>query len=203
MKANSCLASLALLLAHSFCLPLSAQPTAQPPTPPARANALDVASAYKPSGRMGDAIGTKNVQFNESWKDGVHSKPTCIKVSYNPGAQRWAGIYWQNKPDNWGDQPGDDLSTRNFRRITFWAKGQNGEESVEFKAGGISASEKKYKDSFEVTTGKLQLERDWKKYEIKLEGQNLSCVIGVFCWVIDGAAHPNGATFFLDDIQYE
>ena len=30
----------------------------------------------------------------------------AIKVSYQPGAVGWAGVYWQYPADNWGSRPG-------------------------------------------------------------------------------------------------
>jgi hypothetical protein len=38
------------------------------------------------------------------------------------------------------------------------------------------------KDLFEKSTGSITLENNWMHYEIIIEGQNLSSMIGVFCW---------------------
>jgi hypothetical protein len=153
---------------------------------------------------MGDGEqGTKYITLLEGCKESPHSKPTCIKVSYKPGPKGWGGIYWQNKPDNWGDQPGDSLGQGGFKKLTFWARGRRGEEILEFKAGGIHAPGKPYKDSFEVGIRKVTLESKWKQYTINLEGKNLASVIGGFCWVANQSANPNGLTFYLDDILYE
>jgi hypothetical protein len=171
------------------------------PTP----NTLDVVKIYTPSGWMGDGTnGTKYVQIDQVCKINVRpQKQTCIKITYAVGPMTWAGTYWLNKPDNWGDKPGDDFSTKSFKRVSFWAKGERGGEVVEFKAGGVNADGKSYKDSFEKTIGQVTLEKDWKRYEIDIEGQNLSSVIGIFCWVASEISNPNGLTFYLDDIQYE
>ena len=124
---------------------------------------------------MGDGEkGTTYIQFFDGWKQGVHSAPVCVKVTYSPGPTGWAGIYWQNKPDNWGDKPGKNLKKYGYTKITFWAKGEKGGEIVEFKAGGIDASGKKFKDSLEVSTGRINLEKEWQQYTIDLEGEDLS-----------------------------
>lgn len=177
-----------------------------PPEKPksAEGSTLDVGKSYTASGWMGDGeSGTKYVQLNEACKEDPHSKPTCIKVTYVLGPKGWAGIYWLNKPDNWGDKPGDDLSKVGYSKITFLVRGEKGGEVVEFKAGGVKDEKKQHKDSFEVTTTKVTLEKDWKRHEMKLGGKNLSSVIGVFCWVASGTSNPQGLTFYLDDIQYE
>ena len=172
------------------------------PLHPSPIKTFDVAKFFTASGWMG---GTKFIQLFEGWRENPHSKPVCIKVVYTPGreGEGWGGIYWQNKPDNWGDMPGEDFSRKGYRIITFWARGERGIEIVEFKAGGIKPEGKKYSDSFEVSTGKVYLEKDWKKYTIDLEGTNLSSVIGGFCWVASHSANPNGLTFYVDDIQFE
>ena len=165
---------------------------------------FDIAARFTASGSMGDGEqGTKFIQLMEAWKDKPHSAPACIKVVYSPGPNGWGGIYWQNKPDNWGDKPGEDFSHAGYKKLTFWARGETGDELIEFKAGGINAPGKQYRDSFEISAGKIQLEKEWKQYTLDLERKNLSSVIGGFCWVAAKCANPNGATFYLDDIGYE
>ena len=182
------------------------------PQPPQSASApvhtqgqpLDVTSQFVASGWMGDAEqGKKYVQLNEAWKESPHTAPSCIKIVYSPGPNGWGGVYWQNKPDNWGDQPGENLGQAGYRKITFWARGQNGGEVVEFKAGGIRTAGKPYKDSFEANLGRTTLEKDWKPYTIDLVNKDLSSVIGGFCWVASQSANPKGLTFYLDDIVFQ
>ena len=173
------------------------------PLPPPRA--LIVASRYAASGGMGDSTnGTKYVQLNLASRENLRpSRTGCIKISYTEGPVRWAGTYWLNKPNNWGDRPGDDLSKANYSKITFWARGETGKERVEFKAGGIEDAQKVNKDSFEITKGTVELTKDWVRYEIPLQGENLSSVIGVFCWTANFDNNSSGITFYLDDIRYE
>jgi hypothetical protein len=162
---------------------------------------FNIGDKFVSSGWMGDGeFGTKYIKLNEGCKDNPYSKPTCIRVEYHPGINQWGGIYWQNKPGNWGSEPGENFSKMKFKKITFMARGENGDEIIEFKAGGIKG---KYRDSFEVSVGKVNLEKNWVKYTIDLKGMNLSSVIGGFCWVASGSANPNGAVFYLDDIVYE
>lgn len=165
---------------------------------------FDIAARFTASGWMGDGQqGTKFIQLMEAWKDKPHSAPGCIKVVYSPGPNGWGGIYWQNKPDNWGDKPGEDFSHAGYKKLIFWARGETGDELIEFKSGGINAPGKQFRDSFEISAGKIQLEKEWKQYTLDLEGKNLSSVIGGFCWVAAKSANPNGATFYLDDIGYD
>lgn len=164
---------------------------------------FDIWVKFVASGWMGDGgEGTRYVKLFEAWRENTHSDPVCIKIVYLLGPKGWAGIYWQNKPNSWGDKPGTNLQKMGYKKLTFWARGENGGEVVEFKAGGINVPGKPYKDSFEVSSGKIVLENTWKQYTLDLEGKDLSSVIGGFCWVASRAANPEGLTFYLDDIYY-
>lgn len=166
---------------------------------------VDIEGLFTPSGWMGDGeLGRKYVEFSAADPTAPHSTPTCIKVSYSPGPAGFAGIYWQNLPDNWGDRPGNNYANRGLSKLTFWAKGLVGNEVVEFKAGGIDTAGKKHRDSFTATTGRKTLSKEWRRYEIDLRGMNLASVIGGFCWVVSRDHNPAGrVTFYLDDIQIE
>jgi hypothetical protein len=166
---------------------------------------VDIQNLFTASGWMGDGqSGTKYLNFEGASRENPHSPPTCIKITYRFGPARWAGIYWQNKPDNWGDKSGENYSKKGFSMVTFWARGETGTEIVEFKAGGIVNAAKSFHDSFEVTLGRVALTKEWKQYRIGLSGADLSSVIGGFCWVAN--ADSNSAkkiTFFLNDIFLE
>jgi hypothetical protein len=155
---------------------------------------------------MGDGQdGAKNVSFEGACKTDPHTAPTCMKVKYTFGTLGWAGMYWQNKPDNCGKSPGNDYSTKKIRKVTFWARGETGEESLEFKTGNDNPDpQMPYKDTFCGTTGKVTLPKEWKQYSIDLENEDLSCVIGGFCWVASSAFNKTTTlTFYLDDMAFE
>jgi hypothetical protein len=166
---------------------------------------IDVQTLYTPSGWMGDGeYGRKYIAFSGADHSGPHSPPTSIKITHTFGPKNFGGIYWQNEPDNWGDRPGSNYSRMGFSKLTFWARGQAGNEVVEFKSGGISAPGKKYRDSFSVTLGRVTLTREWKQYQMDLSHADLSCVIGAFCWVASPDYNSSSSiTFFLDDIVLE
>ncbi len=171
----------------------------------AQTNALDVGVEFVASGWMGDGEqGRRYIELIEASEENPHSPPHGIKITYKPGPSGWAGIYWQNEPDNWGRYMGEDLSGAGYRRLTFWARGARGGEIVEFLSGGIDSG-MNHKDSFKARTKprKITLTQDWTQYEINLEGKRLSSVIGGFAWVASRSANPKGLTFYLDDILFE
>jgi len=165
---------------------------------------LDIGAQFYATGWMGDGeIGDKHIQLLEACSEDPQTQPYCIKITYQSfGIKAWGGIYWQNRPNNWGDEPGENFSKARYKYVIFWARGAKGGEIVEFKTGGINTPGKKYRDSFEAKIGKVVLNKEWKKFRISLEGKNLSSVIGGFCWVASKAGNPQGLTFYLDDIMF-
>lgn len=155
---------------------------------------------FVPSGWMGDYGDLKVDDANAT--DPADGK-TAIKWSYSAkavqGAQ-WAGVFWQNPPNNWGDKEGGYNLTE-YKRLTFWAKGEMGGELInEFKVGGITGQ---FGDSDSVSIGPVSLTNQWKKYEIDLAGKDLRNIIGGFCWATSKDNNPTGFVFYLDEIRFE
>ena len=180
---------------------------------PSQKQSVNIEQLFTPSGWMGDGEYSemrngvnvpKYISFSGADNTRPHAHPTSIRISYAFGPKRWGGMYWQNLPDNWGDSQGSNFSTRGFSRVTFWVRGETGNEVVEFKAGGINDRQKQYRDSFVATLGRVHLSQEWTHYSIDLSGQNLSSVIGGFCWVASSSYNNgNQLTFYLEDIVLE
>jgi hypothetical protein len=106
--------------------------------------------------------------------------------------------------------------------LTFWARGQNGGEKVEFFLFGIGRNpfngnpNAPYPDSSPKVTSCGLVGRDlgaspcyttltniWQQYTITLTDLDLSYVLGGFGWVTNDEENNNQSiTFYLDDIQY-
>lgn len=156
---------------------------------------------FAPSGWMGDY---GDLRLDDHWKPaGDKDASTVIKVTYTGQARQnngWAGMYWQNPANNWGSRPGG-YNLNGMKKLIFRARGEVGGERVEeFKVGGMTGD---YADSGSASVGPIVLTKDWKTYEISLEGQELSSITGGFCWTATRDGNPKGATFYLDDIRYE
>ena len=127
--------------------------------------------------------------------------------SYSNSGQDWAGVYWQEPENNWGDLPGGyDLIGAS--RLTFWARSDTPNAEITFLIGGIGYYEGKscwyplepYPDSICPKIAQTEiLFSTWTMYTVNLpRSRNLRKIIGGFGWV---ATEP--ATFYLDDIVYE
>ncbi|MCL1972509.1 MAG: hypothetical protein FWG57_05925 [Endomicrobia bacterium] len=154
---------------------------------------------YYPSGWMGDS---RDLIFNQQYGKDVYAGKHCIRVQYTPrGSNKWAGIYWQQPANNWGDKPGGyDLSKATH--ITFWMKGEKGGEVIsEVKVGGLK--ECAFPDSTEAVIKKIALTDEWKLYWIDLGKKNMSYIAGGFAFVVNKEDNPEGCIFYIDEIRYE
>lgn len=185
--------------------------------PSAPQGPLAVDTQFHPAGWMGDAVsvdrqGKPRYMFLEISFEAPHSPPTCYKLGYKPGPESWAAIAWQHLPGgaklNFGDYPGLNLNGRGYRQVSVWARGLRDKNGllpkVQFKAGGHTDPAKPYQASFEVAGDFVTLTEDWRQYTLDLRGRNLSQVIAAFVVVIRALdVGPEGAIFYLDDIEYQ
>jgi hypothetical protein len=151
--------------------------------------------AYVPTGWMGD---TKQMALAEDCDLKPHGGKTCIRADYRADGG-WGGVVWQHPGNNWGDKPGG-WNLSGATRLTFWARGETGEETVSFQFGLLGA-DKRYRDTARGQIDKVRLTTEWKQYSIDLSGLDLSRVITGFAWVVAGQGKP--VTFYLDDVRYE
>lgn len=143
---------------------------------------------FYPSGWMGDGeYGEKYVSYKRRPGSIDNKSTTIIQLSYRKGPKGWAGIYWQFPDGNCGNQPGRNLI--GAKKITFFARGERGGEIVEFKSGGIRGQNS---DSYEVSLGKVVLNKEWSQYTIDLSKSDLSNVIGGFAWVVSAIDNEAG-----------
>lgn len=170
-----------------------------------RVATFDLSALFSATGFMGDGeYGSRYVRIVGNHSTDPYSPPDCMEVTYAYGPKRWAGVYWLNKADNWGQEPGADLAGYGYSRIVFWAKGKQGTESIEFKAGGISDQNLPHADSFERSARRLGLSTSWQRFEIDLKGANLSSVIGGFAWVASADYNRQApVVFYIDDVTLE
>lgn len=131
---------------------------------------------------------------------------TCVKVVYDiecsKKSRNWAGIYWLNPADNWGDRKGG-YNLTGAQKLTFWARGEKGDERIEeFKVGGVGRG-MDYPDSDNAFIGPVLLTKEWKEYTIDLRGKDLTYISGGFAWVANTDGNPEECVFYLDDIEYK
>lgn len=178
-----------------------ASPTPAPP-PPAPTQRVEVTRVFIPSGWMGDGVdGRKHLDLYTQDSTNPHTGPHSIRIIYKFGPAGWAGLDWQNEPNNWGKNPGKDYSTKGFSRLSFWARGSQGGEAIKFKIGGTHGE--KYRDSLDEELS-VTLTKDWAPYTIDLSRADLSSVIagfGVFMSASDNMHEK--LVYYIDDVFLE
>lgn len=149
---------------------------------------------FIPSGYMGN-VGA--IKMEDGSTENPHDGKTCLKVSYNAG-DGWGGVAWQNPANDWGSKPGGwDITGAS--KLTFWARGAKGGETVNFSFGLIENG-KPYPDTASGKLDKVKLTAEWKQYSIDLKGRDLTRIKSGFGWVVGGQGEP--LAFYLDDICY-
>lgn len=157
---------------------------------------------YSPSCWLGDVFATN---FCGDYTVEPASGKYCIKVEYDiQQSERfgWTMIGWTFPAYNWGDINGG-LDLSGAGKMTFWAKGASGNESIVVKFGGNYGV---YSDTAEVIRGPIKLGKKWKRYEIPLAGIDRSHISMGFALVIrvkENAGCGGKVTVFLDDIIIE
>jgi hypothetical protein len=142
---------------------------------------------------------------------------TGIKATINLARHTWGGYYFQTgilaagstQPQNdFGSvDGGEDLT--GATRLTFYARGAEGGEVVQFFVGGLGidgAARAQYADSTnQISSGFITLSDQWQRYEIALDGADLSRIAGGFGWVAANNANPSRVevAFYLDEIRFE
>ena len=160
---------------------------------------------WHPGGWMG-AI--NSISLNDTCTENPYQGETCIKISYNTiNSKKWAGIYWLAN-DSWSGPGINVYEEYNLKndcnyKLTFYCRGDSGIESAQFKVGGVMDGDDSIYPTVEMAW--LSLTTEWTKYEIDLEGKNLSNLVGGFCVVIDNTHNETIeiVTLFLDFILYE
>lgn len=157
-----------------------------------------VSSGYMPTGEC--------IKMDDGWQQDCYEGKTCVKATYDVAcsskSRHWAGVYWLNPADNWGERKGG-YNLTGATKLVFWAKGEKGGEQIaEFKVGGVGMN-REYPDSDTVAIGPVILSRNWRQYYIDLRGKDLSYISGGFAWVANADNNSNTCVFFLDDIHFE
>jgi len=162
---------------------------------------------FVPSGWMGD--GEHNgFRLDAMNTDNPHSPPHSQRWEYRPppGGAGWGGVAYQFPANNWGDQDGRDLSGHGYRELSVWARGVADKDGrfpvIQFKAGGGTDPAKKYQATFEASSDFVTLTGQWKHFVVSIAGKDLKRVIAAMTFVLRAEDNPNGAVFYLDDLEY-
>ena len=180
---------------------------------------------FKSIDLAGDAAnGTKSLTINTNALTGDGNCEICQLITFTPGPNGKAGIAYRSNTA---------LDLTGAQRIVFFAKGELGGENLAFVAIGkdktngqtsntLSASPQIFKKlTFAVSTQNVTLVNDWKRYQISLNGIDLTGVTAPFGIIVSKDRHqtppsspgknrpplddkdPNHIVFFLKGVTID
>jgi hypothetical protein len=154
---------------------------------------------YYASGYAGDGAMAGHVTEVQSCPErGGEKRGACHAYTWTPTDNGWATVFWQFPPNNWGKEgiPGRAIPA-GAKKISFYAWGAKGGESVSFGAGLSMV------DSFEMKSPPFTLTKEPKQYSLSLADVNYGDkVISAFMWSTQPAG-KDAVTFYVDDIVWE
>jgi hypothetical protein len=155
---------------------------------------------YTPSGWMGDI---SDLGIDGRCKDKPFKGETCLKITYSSkGQQGWAGIYWQEPPNNWGTMKGG-FNLTGAKKFVMYIRGSKGGERIGgFSVGGVMSGGVS-SDTDKVTLNPMVLTKEWQKVEVDLTGKNMGNIISGLSFSIGRGDNPEGAIFYLDEVRFE
>ncbi len=155
----------------------------------------DRTAMFVPAGWMGNA---KAIAMDEQFSDNPKHGKRCIRCAFS-ATEGWGGVVWQSPAQDWGDaRGGADFS--GAKRLTFWARGEQGGEVVSFSFG-VLGKDKKFFDTASGELPKVQLTKEWREYSIPVEGKDLSRIKTGFVWTVASEGKPQ--IFYLDKIEWQ
>ena len=150
---------------------------------------------WVPTGWMGNS---KSLAVDGDYSDNVVEGEHAIRMHFR-ARNSWAGVVWQNPPENWGEQDGGfDLT--GAAKLEIWARGERGGEKVGFGVGLIDGK-KPYPDSAIVKSRTIELTDEWRRYDLALDGENLSSIKTGFVVTLESGRRP--VTIYLDSIRFK
>jgi hypothetical protein len=118
-------------------------------------------------------------------------------------AQGGAGVEWQAGGFNFGTAPGV-ISPAGATKVSFWAMGAAGGESMNFSYGGLTNTL-----CLDAITGALPvvLTTTWTNYTIPITGDYSAGMVQAFGWYANAQVNDAGIVgplnFFIDDIEWQ
>lgn len=167
---------------------------------------------FIPSNWMGDGERQNGFKVQPTSDEKPHSPPFCQRWEYRPvsssgGGVGWGAVGWAFPANNWGDRPGKTgLAGKGYSELSFWVRGLPDKSGhfpvIQFKTGGNTDPSKQYQATYEAETDFITLTAEWGRHAIPIAGKDLKSVISAFTFVLRAEDNPNGAVFFLDDIEF-
>jgi hypothetical protein len=164
---------------------------------------LNVDEKFKSKEMAGDSSTLKVI---DEFIDPEHHCEFCTRVEYIPGSQGLAGFAYEAK---------SGLDFSGAKKVRLWVMGQDGGEKIKFDIAGKDPDTVQDKTAgkfvngifknvkFALSTQELQLDKDWKKYEVDLAGADLKDVTHPFGVEISKGSTAKKQVIYIKGITYD
>ncbi len=178
----------------------------------------DTLNHYTQKAKMAGKDGELVRNMDENWQENPCEGRSCIRCRQVTVRGDWGGWLFLNGwlPEgetvprlNDGSMDGQGLDLTGADSLTFWARGEQGGETVEFFTCGFGYDGEtgmrtlKYPDSASKrSTGFVELGTEWQLYTIDLSDADMSSIACGFGYVLAGGDSSADNVFYLDDIRF-
>ena len=180
----------------------------------------DTENHFTQKAKMAGADDSLVRDMDENWRDFPYEGETCIRCQQTTVPGDWGGWLFLNgwlaagetAPRlNDGSMDGQGLDLTGAQKFTFWARGETGNETVEFFTCGFGYDGEwgtpivEYPDSTgKRSLGYVKLGSEWQQYTIDLTGKDMHSIACGFGYVLSGdMSGAADSVFYLDDIRFE
>lgn len=157
--------------------------------------------------------------LNENYQENPYAGKSCIRCQIDTRGSDWGGWMFLNgflpagetvPKLNDGKQPNTGLNLTGATHLSFYAKGEQGGERVEFFTlgfgydGDTGRQNVEYPDSArKESLGFISLSNEWEEYTIDFSWADLSSICCGFGFVCSGGESGRADNvFYLDEIQF-
>lgn len=152
--------------------------------------------------KYGDALEKDSFKINNQFVDPDNNCDFCTQINYTIGKEHFAAVAYRTEKIDLGGS----------NRVVFFARGQNGGETISFLAAGKSEaptvganSNKSFifpGISFAVIAHNITLSKDWKRYQIGLYATDLRNITYPFGFAIESKSSGSLA-FYLKGVTFD
>ncbi|WP_394749210.1 glycoside hydrolase family 2 TIM barrel-domain containing protein [Spongiimicrobium salis] len=149
---------------------------------------------FSPSAHMGNY---KALKVDLEHENEVYAGKSALKIAYTANYD-WYGVGLVDPPNDWGEKLGGyDLS--GAKKFSFWAKASK-KKVVATVGFGLIDTDKPFPDSAKKSK-EITLNTKWKKYTIKLNQLDLSCIRSGL--VVFSRSYGLPQDIYIDEVVFE
>jgi hypothetical protein len=162
---------------------------------------VDVRAVFSDMEKRYDALGPNYVYIDESFVDSDNNCDFCFGIKYDLGPHKKALVAFRSS---------EPIDLAEAGTLMFDARGEEGGETITvYVAGRRTSNESDSNPGAEGVVNlqfafskQITLEREWKEYQLNLEGLNLAEITHGFAFAVHKGSSDSQIVYF-DNIYYD